>query len=53
MVQDVCRINVTPQQMREAMQEVDRDKSNNIDFYEYLKVSEMLMLKQGRERYAE
>ena len=34
-------------EMREAMVEVDRDKSNNIDFYEYLKIVEMIIKKKG------
>lgn len=46
-VQNVFGMKVSIQEMREAMQEVDRDNSNNIDFYEYLKISEMIMKKQG------
>nr|CAB3262218.1 uncharacterized protein LOC100178721 [Phallusia mammillata] len=47
-VQDVLGIKVSIQDMREAMKEVDRDNSNNIDFFEYLKISEMIMKKQGK-----
>uniref|UniRef100_F6R0E7 EF-hand domain-containing protein n=1 Tax=Ciona intestinalis TaxID=7719 RepID=F6R0E7_CIOIN len=38
---------VTVNEIREAMREVDRDQSNNIDFYEYLKISEMIFKNQG------
>ena len=33
--------------VRDAMDEVDSDKSGNVDFYEFLKVGEMIMKKQG------
>ena len=46
-ITDVCGIKVTVSEMKEAMAEVDRDRSNNVDFYEYLKIAEMIIKKQG------
>jgi len=38
-------------EMKEALAEVDRDRSNNVDFYEYLKIAEMIIKKQGNFDY--
>ncbi|CAK8677919.1 unnamed protein product [Clavelina lepadiformis] len=46
-ITEVLGLNISVQEMKEAMHEVDRDKSNNIDFYEYLKIAEMIFKKQG------
>ncbi|XP_038050177.1 uncharacterized protein LOC119723545 isoform X1 [Patiria miniata] len=37
-----------PRQIKEAMVEVDVDQSGSVDFYEYLGVSTMLMMKIGK-----
>ncbi|XP_071798046.1 uncharacterized protein [Asterias amurensis] len=37
-----------PRQIKEAMVEIDVDQSDSVDFYEYLGISTMLMMKVGK-----